>query len=294
MLQCGLVVEFMPYNQYYIEKHTGSILKPNESFLYTGIVSDIENWGSKEQWHDYCELLYICDGAGTVFIDNNSFAVHPGDVVVYNSGAVHHESTGKDDPFRFLFLAFRNLITKELPPDHLVPAGSCPVFPAGEAKYRLESLFTDLLNETRSHVFLHEIMCENILASIIILILRIQRSQSCFHEDSNTECNIIKNYIDKNYSENITLGTLSDLVYISKHHLAHIFKKEIGVAPINYLIMRRMEEAKMMLRDTELSINEIASKLGYENTSYFSQIFKKYMDYSPLHFRQQQLKNRQL
>jgi AraC-like DNA-binding protein/quercetin dioxygenase-like cupin family protein len=283
----------MPYNQYYLEKHSSHILKSTDSFLYTGIVSDIENWGSEEQSHDFCELLYICDGAGTVYINDHAYPVRPGDVVVYNSGSVHCESTGKDDPFRFLFLAFRNLITKDLPPDHLVSSDSSPVFPAGEAKYRLESLFTELINETRSHVFLHEIMCENILASIIILIMRIQRSQSLICESSNSECEIIKNYIDSNYSENITLGSLSDLVYISKHHLAHIFKKEVGVAPINYLIMRRMEEAKMMLRDTELSINEIASKLGYENTSYFSQIFKKYMDFSPLHYRQQQLKDRQ-
>ena len=50
----------------------------------------------------------------------------------------------------------------------------------------------------------------------------------------------IKNYIDSHYSENITLDFLSNLTYVNKFHLVHLFTKEMGISPINYLMNQKI------------------------------------------------------
>jgi AraC-like DNA-binding protein len=70
-------------------------------------------------------------------------------------------------------------------------------------------------------------------------------------------------------------------VYISK-----IFKEETGDSPINYLIKIRLEKASFLLKkNKEISIKEISKLVGYEDAYYFSKLFKKYYDISPVQFK---------
>ena len=102
----------------------------------------------------------------------------------------------------------------------------------------------------------------------------------------------IKNYIDSHYSENITLDFLSNLTYVNKFHLVHLFTKEMGISPINYLINKRIDESKNLLSTTNYSIRDISSIVGFSNSSYFSQMFKKITGISPKDFRSNNSKNK--
>ena len=75
--------------------------------------------------------------------------------------------------------------------------------------------------------------------------------------------------------EDITLQTLSDLTYLNKYYLVHAFKNYKGVSPINYLINRRLVEAKHLLATTNYPISKIAASIGFSSQSYFSQFRKK-------------------
>jgi AraC-like DNA-binding protein len=92
-------------------------------------------------------------------------------------------------------------------------------------------------------------------------------------------------FIKENYSRNISLGELSALVYISPYHLSHIFKMRMGLSPIQYLIGIRIEKAKTMLKNTNMPIAEISEAIGYPNTNYFNEIFKKGTGLTPGRFR---------
>lgn len=102
----------------------------------------------------------------------------------------------------------------------------------------------------------------------------------------------IKNYIDSHYSQNITLDFLSDLTYMNKFHLVHTFTKQIGISPINYVINKRIQEAKNLLSTTGYSIRDIASIVGFSSSSYFSQMFKKVTGVSPKNYRLENAKNK--
>ena len=95
----------------------------------------------------------------------------------------------------------------------------------------------------------------------------------------------MKQYIDLHYQENITLDELSRLTYVNKYYLVHAFKKYIGLSPINYLISKRVEEAKVLLETTNYSVSQISDIVGFSSQSYFSQVFKKTMGTTPFEIR---------
>ena len=73
---------------------------------------------------------------------------------------------------------------------------------------------------------------------------------------------------------------------MNKYYLSHSFKKEYGISPVNYLISRRIDESKYLLAETDLSMSQIAQLLGFSSLSYFSQVFRRTQDISPMEYRQ--------
>jgi YesN/AraC family two-component response regulator len=106
-------------------------------------------------------------------------------------------------------------------------------------------------------------------------------------QETNSISRGIKEYIDKNYTRNITLKDIANALYVSTDYVSHIFKKELGDSPINYLINRRINEAKKLLATTTKPVSEVASMVGYDNVQYFTMLFKKVTGQSPGGYRKQ-------
>lgn len=101
----------------------------------------------------------------------------------------------------------------------------------------------------------------------------------------------VKMYIDQNYTEDISLGSIAAEFFISTDHLSHIFKSRFGVSPINYLINRRIIKAQTLLANTSESVNTISGIVGYDNVSYFSTLFRKVVGMTPANFRLESRRN---
>lgn len=96
---------------------------------------------------------------------------------------------------------------------------------------------------------------------------------------------ILIDYIDKHYADNLNRTTLSELVFLSSDYLAKLFKKETGKTLTNYITEKRIDVSKELLANTDIPIYLVASQVGYDNYSYFSRIFKKTTGVSPNDFR---------
>ena len=90
--------------------------------------------------------------------------------------------------------------------------------------------------------------------------------------------------VERDYPSNINIAEFSSSYGLSKNHFSKIFKKQVGIAPHNYLINYRIEKAKIMLSTGKYYVNEIACKVGYDNVAYFSRLFKEKEGMSPLDF----------
>ena len=94
-------------------------------------------------------------------------------------------------------------------------------------------------------------------------------------------------YLNNNYREKITLEQLSKKFRASVSYICHEFTKEYRISPINYVIQRRMTEAKWSLTNTELSQAEISWRVGYENVDHFAKLFLRHVGCSPSDYRRQ-------
>lgn len=120
---------------------------------------------------------------------------------------------------------------------------------------------------------------EDITEVIIEHIAEIQRQKAA---------NIItkvKDLVENNYADDASLETVASQVYISPCYLSVIFKKETGITFKNYLIKTRIDKAKELLSDTDLKIYEIAERVGYTDTRYFSELFQRVCGKTPSQYR---------
>jgi len=101
----------------------------------------------------------------------------------------------------------------------------------------------------------------------------------------NKEIDFVINYIDKHYSEQISVQKIAIIINYSPNYLSAIFKKICGVNITQYINSVRLENAKILLKTTKLHQYEIAQKVGFTNESYFSYLFKKNMDVTANDFR---------
>ncbi len=97
-------------------------------------------------------------------------------------------------------------------------------------------------------------------------------------------------YIDEHYADKIKVDDIANAVYLSSGYLMTVFKKEMGMSVITYLRMRRMEKAKELLLDKKLKIYEVAERVGYDSTNFFSATFRDYVGMSPKQFKEENLK----
>lgn len=93
-------------------------------------------------------------------------------------------------------------------------------------------------------------------------------------------------YIAEHYSENISLQDAADAADISPSYLSHLFRQGLSVTFTDYLSSVRIDAAKELLKSTNLTVTEIAGKVGYEDLNYFIRTFKKTVGMSPGQYRQ--------
>ena len=78
---------------------------------------------------------------------------------------------------------------------------------------------------------------------------------------------------------------LAQLTHSSKYYLVHAFSEEYGISPINYMISKRIKDAKQLLKNDDYTLSVISRMLGFSSPSYFTQAFKKTVGMSPNQYR---------
>lgn len=141
----------------------------------------------------------------------------------------------------------------------------------------------DLAREIRSISSVKDLICwaENMIDGFS-LILKQQQGY-----DSQAIIKRVKCYIHDHYKKEITLTRAASEVHLSPAYLSRIFKQQTKTSFTEYLTKYRLQEAKKLLLNTDLTIDDIACLVGYNNNSYFSAVFKRYENLTPSEFRMQ-------
>lgn len=98
-------------------------------------------------------------------------------------------------------------------------------------------------------------------------------------------------YIKENYHQrSISLGSTASEVCLSHFYFSHLFKRELKMTFIDYLTKVRLEAAVKLLKNLRLNVNQIAYAVGYQDSNYFSKVFKRSYGFAPLEYRQRVFK----
>ncbi|KAB8136773.1 AraC family transcriptional regulator [Gracilibacillus oryzae] len=92
-------------------------------------------------------------------------------------------------------------------------------------------------------------------------------------------------FIHNNYSKPLALDDIVEASGVSKYHFSRLFNATMHITPLNYVVKIRMEQAVKLLKNKELTIEEIALKVGYANGNYFSKAFRSIIGVSPGKYR---------
>ncbi|MGL5315802.1 MAG: helix-turn-helix transcriptional regulator, partial [Peptostreptococcaceae bacterium] len=94
-----------------------------------------------------------------------------------------------------------------------------------------------------------------------------------------------RDYISKNYKEDIRVEDVARSVLISSSYLSHLFKNKLNCTVNDYITRVRIEKSIELMNKRELSVQVISIQVGFKSQSYFTKIFKKYMGVTPICYR---------
>ena len=261
---------------------------PPYQLLYVASSCYDKDWNSLLHTHTCTEMFYCIHGRGRFHNAGHTFDIKKDDLVIVNAGVEHAESSTPNHPLEYLVLGVQGLSF------HFGEASSeYSVLNFGENRDEIFFYLKTLLQETTAQQENYQRMCQQILDILLIHMQRIAYVKISTNTPelgkrraANYNCALIRQYIDEHFSEAITLDSLAKMIHINKCYLVRAFQKEYGTTPINYLIERRLEEARFLLKNTDYSTSQIVSILGFSSPSYFSQCFRRRENMTPSQYRE--------
>ncbi len=127
--------------------------------------------------------------------------------------------------------------------------------------------------------------CKNICLLIQDYILHLLEKGPQNTSTDNFLIENIRNYVFLNLEYDINIKNVAEIFYYNPSYLGRLFKKETGISFNNYITLCRIEKAKELLTKTEQSCIDISTKIGFNNVTYFTSIFKKHTNMTPTEYR---------
>ena len=259
----------------------------------------IQNGGQSFQipvhWHDELEIIYVKSGFLTVNISGENYIGKPGDAFVVSPGNLHFmgSQTGTVDYFTFLFplkyIAFR---TDDMLDDKLIePLNSGHLMINPEIKDTVKEQCEQLAGVYAAEIDESESKITGQIRKKIILLQFIHElwKKGFIVENDTTGRNTVEkemvSYIQQNYTGKILLREFGEQFHLSEKYISRYFKEHFHITLSQYVTYLRLEHAKQMLQETDISVTEVAMQSGYQNISYFIRSFKKTYGVSPLKYR---------
>lgn len=264
--------------------------------------SSIRIWYNMEKinysmhWHPAIEIIMPLENIYTVEVAQEKFVLNPGEILFIPAGELHH-LIAPESGSRLIYLFDFSAISKLNSFSYLMPflsqpihitEESCPQIYREEATL-LEQMCTEYFNDTN----LWELVLYSYLLNFFVILgrYRMAKNDSLIyaHADKQKELtnklNIVFDYLDSHYMEDVTLEKTADIAGFSKFYFSRIFKQCSGQNFYDYLCFKRIKAAELLLLEPNLSITEIALSVGFSSLSTFNRTFKRSKNCTPSEYR---------
>lgn len=265
-------------------------------------VNRATNCIEQEHRHEFIEIEYLIEGHMTHKIDDNYYEIFPGDMIFINYESVHSfVADGKVDYVNFLFKpefmnkalvnkenifeVFKFFMCDEFETENKKASSKFyPVIHFDETdRKEVEHIAFRMIDEYRNQKIGYRTFLKNYMCLIFSMMIRNMQSMS---EHDKIASGVLK-YIDTNYFSDLLLADLAKRESYSPAYFSRKFKEMYGIGVREYIQRCRIEAAANMLINTDISIDNIAERVGYNDTSQFHKQFKKYTGMTPGNVRKE-------
>lgn len=250
----------------------------------------------EKHYHSELEIYYLLAGDRNYFVQDRVYNVKKGDLVLVNTNVLHKTVDGFSDTHERILIEFnRNFFDGFLENNvdlEFLNAfqKDCNLMRLEESEKKLiESCFFKLIQESKENSINNNISFKVFFLELLVIINKIhaKKNNAIFEHPSKLHERIseIIAYMNLNYMRDIGLDYVAGEFFISPAHLSRAFRKVTGFSFVEYLNNLRVNEAGKLLTETTLSITEIATKVGYQNSTHFGRMFKTIIGSSPRDYR---------
>ena len=238
------------------------------------------------------EICCILKGKATYYIDNASrIDINQGEFIFLDKKAVHmsiedesHECERIIINFNDQFLRMFTLSSHFLNQIFTEKIFRIPL----EHKSEIVSILNELVYESDYNSLFSTNLVNCNVYRLLVALYRISTNTDFSKTlPPNPIIEAATKYICQNYSQNITLNDVAEHCYVSPSYLSRLFKKIIGVTFVKHLASIRIQNASLLLMETQKSLTEISQVCGFNSQSHFCSVFKEVKGVSPTELRKQ-------
>lgn len=242
-----------------------------------------KDYYTKRSDNDSYLFLYTLSGKGKIETENRSISLPPGTAILVDCRNYHYYFSD-DNHWNFLWMHIKgNGITALY--DFLYPNGICSVLLPDELQ--LKQLYANITEQMLRNDFVTASKSSSELHAILHMFLSASYFEPEAALDMPQELVLHRalEFITKNYGRQISIDEIADAAHVSKYYFIRLFKRYMGVTPYHYLISFRINQSKLLLRNTSDSITDIALQCGFLDDSNFIAQFKKHTGEKPTKYR---------
>ena len=245
----------------------------------------LHQWGPGVRNHYL--IHYVVRGKGVYISGGKEYHLSAGDAFLALPNTEITYYADEKDPWEYVWVGFAGMDAQ--------PILQCTSFTVETPVIRPENgegFFNAVMRIYEAHGsdFNHAVRMTGELYCALSLLMH---QKLVHHEDIASQyVQKAATYIAHNYAFHISVADIAAYVSIDRSHLYTVFKQVLGVSPKEYLTDFRIRKACTLLLEAELTIAAVANSVGFENSLYFSKVFRKCMNITPSEYRQQHRANR--
>ena len=242
-----------------------------------------ETWNmSRLHFHDHFELLLPLTSPGNIFVNDQVYPLERGTLYLIGESTLHR-TMANGFHSRYILHISRKTLTELSTPQtdftHLMQVSFRRAVLDSEQMTELIELFQDLERNKNDGSFGSDVRQTIALLRLAPTLDAANAGEAIRNKDFLRVAPIL-DYIRDNLAEPLSLDQIASQFYLSKHYLCRIFKSATGFSVMEYIIYSRVLRARQLLQEGSC-VSAAAAACGFENLSYFSRIYKRYMGQLP-------------
>ena len=237
----------------------------------------------KSHFHEAYEIYCLACGSVRYIIGDKIYDLHPGDVALIPKGVIHNTAYRAERTERMLI----NFSYDAIGNISLLRTFCSGVISLSEQGYsHFSAVFSKMQKESAATDKYSESLLLGYLNEILVLLARsgekYESAELSYYGELMQE---VIRYINENYASALTLDALSSRFSLSKSFFSRKFKEITGFCLFDYITLVRIKNAERLLTEGKLSVTEVAYATGFNDSSYFTGVFKRLIGTTPKKYK---------